>query len=67
MGNKILHGYDFSDKKYFAWLFAVKKLGVWPFKVWSNETILDWNGWRSYYDEGFTPMDAIEEDLKYAK
>jgi hypothetical protein len=35
--------------------------------VWSNETILDWNGWRSYYDEGFTPMDAIKEDLKYAK
>lgn len=62
----MIPGYDYSDRRYLGWLFAVKKFGVSPFNVWSNETILDWKAWRVYYDEGLDAIEAIKEDFKHA-
>ena len=53
----------------------------WPYLVWKNEVVweqrwqtrgkmtakdMDWKAWRDYWNDEYSPHDAVEMDISYA-
>lgn len=54
-----------TDKKYFGWLWALKLIGK-KWYGWTEETQPCPKSWRIYFDDGYSPIEALQEDLTYA-
>ncbi len=53
-----------QDKKYAGWLWALKLVGISHFG-WSEKTIPCPKSWHIYFDEGYTVINALIEDVNY--
>jgi hypothetical protein len=51
-----------EEKKYFAWLWALKKIGIVLFN-WTDSTIPCPKSWKHFFDDGVGPLDALKIDL----
>lgn len=55
-----------TDKKYAAWLWALKLFGEKWFG-WTEKTEPCPKSWRHFYDDNIKPLDALKIDLKESK
>jgi hypothetical protein len=53
------------ERKYKGWLYWLRRIGFHR-RIWKEDVILDPESWRTYFDEGFRPGQALTEDLKNA-
>lgn len=53
------------ERKYKGWLYWLRRIGFHR-RIWKEDVILDPKSWRTYFDEGFRPEHALNEDCKNA-